>query len=237
VARVNLSRHWKFRRLARAVNSTALARGLLELLWEAAYEAASEYVGSPADIADAAGWTGEPVELVALLLDAEFLDERAPGEYVIHDLWDHVPKYVRLRWTRANPDSTPPWHREAKAQETANDRRNPPPIAIRPVHPCPDRALARPVPGSKKKEQRRRTASRSLRSDEKTPNVRVLVRLAYELGERFETEADLADALKTIAARYRVPYDGASIGRALELLKHARAPLWMDAPQARRRTA
>lgn len=86
-------------------------------------------------------------------------------------------------------------------------------------------------------------ASRSLRSNEKTddtPNVRVLVRLGYELvahGDRFETEADLADALKTIAAWYRVPYDGRSIGRAMELLAHARAPLWIHAPPARRRTA
>jgi hypothetical protein len=244
VARLNLSRHWKFRRVARAVNSTAYARGLLEQMWEAAYEAASAYIGSPADIADAAGWDGEPVEFVAILLDAEFLDERAPGEYVVHDLWDHVPPYVKLKWTRANPGTTPPWHRDA-AKIAAKG----PPIANERTHPCGDRAqddrrsrTCTGRVGSGKKEQRRQTASRSLRSDEKTerPNVRVLVRLGYELaerGERFETEADLADALKTIAAWYRVPYDGASIGRALEFLAHARAPLWIDAPQARRRTA
>lgn len=242
MARLNLSRHWKFRRLARAVNSAPLARGLLELLWESAYEVANDYIGDAVDIADAAGWTGEPVELVAILLDAELLDERAPGEYVVHDLWDHVPPYVKLKWTRANPGTTPPWHRDA-AKIAAKG----PPIANERTHPCGDRAqddrrsrtCTGRVGSGKKKEQRRQTASRSLRSNEKenAPNVRVLVRLAYELGERFETEADLADALKTIAAQYRVPYDGASIGRALELLAHARAPLWIHAPQARRRTA
>jgi hypothetical protein len=237
---LNLSRHWKFRRLARAVGSPVLARGLLELLWEAAYEAASEYIGGPADIADAAGWTGEPLELVAILREAELLDERAPGEYVVHDLWDHAPKYVQLRWTRAHPETPPerrPW-------------REPPPIENNLGQPYPITGTSRPAPPrpEEKKEQRRRSASSSSLPLEKAKdaaprsNVRVLVRLAYELGERFATEADLADALKTIAARYRVPYDGSSIGRALELLAHRRAPLWLDAPRparqaARRRTS
>ena len=255
MARVNLSRHWKFRRLARAVGSPVLARGLLEMLWEAAYEAASEYIGGPADIADAAGWTGEPLELVEILVAAGLLDERSPGEYVVHDLWDHAPKYVQLRWTRAHPETPPerrPW-------------REPPPNEAALVHPYPCTGTSRPAPSHNvQKEQRRRSASSSSLPLEKAkdapprrraepaqkkcgsvsppvPNVRVLVRLAYELGERFATEADLADALKTIAARYRVPYDGASIGRALELLAHSRAPLWVDAPrparQARRRTS
>lgn len=234
MARLSLSRHWKFRRLARAVGSPPLARGLLELLWESAYEAASEYIGSPVEIADAAGWTGEPLEFVALLLDAELLDERAPGEYVIHDLWDHVPPFVKLRWTRANPGNTPPWHRD----KSENDAKSPP-IANELLHPCGDRAQAvrrsrtctgRGGTGREREEQRRRTASRS-RSLDQTPNVRVLVRLGYELRERFPSEADLADALKTIAAQYRVPYDGASIGRAIELLAHARAPLWLADPR------
>lgn len=239
MARLNLSRHWKFRRLARALGSPVVARGHLEYLWEAAYEAASDYIGSPADIADAALWTGEPLELVAFLVEAQFLDERAPGEYVVHDLWDYAPPFVRLRWARAHPGERPPWH-------------DPAPIEDRPSHPCGDPALAeqetRTYTGrdgtGRKREEQRRSASRSLPLEPETaddvapaprPNVRVLVRLAYELGERYEDEADLKDALKTLAARYSVPYDATSITRALELLVHARVPLWLtDARPARR---
>jgi hypothetical protein len=32
--------------------------------------------------------------------------------------------------------------------------------------------------------------------------------------------------LKDLAARYNVAYDAASIARALDALKHAKAPLW-----------
>ena len=240
MARLNLSRHWKFRRLARALGSPVSARGHLEYLWEAAYEAASDYIGSPADIADAAHWTSEPLELVAFLVEAQLLDERAPGEYVIHDLWEHAPPFVRLRWTLAHPGERPPWH-------------NPAPIDESPSHPCGDPALAeqetrtytgRDGTGQKRKEQRR-SAPRSLPLEPETaddvapppprPNVRVLIRLGYELHERFENEADLKEALKTLAARYGVPYDATSIAAAVAFLWNARAPLWLtDARPARR---
>lgn len=218
MARISLSRHWKFRRVARAVGTTYAARGLLELVWEAAYEAANEYIGTPADIADAAGWTGEPVELVAILLEAELLDERAPGEYVIHDLWDHVPTYVKLRWTRANPDAPPPWHREAKAK-TGADR---PPIANELLHPCDKIALARPVPSRPVKKEQRRSASRSLPL--KKPNVHLIVRLGHEIAERYELQADRADALKTICAKHNVPFDARSITLAMDRLWTTRQP-------------
>jgi hypothetical protein len=55
----------------------------------------------------------------------------------------------------------------------------------------------------------------------------ILVALLHELlnGEEFATIADLADALKTRAARLRIPYDPAGIADALGTVHHSRALL------------
>ena len=112
MARIGLGGHWKFRRLCCALqaldepvsswvtDATPVARGVLELLWEAGYAAVSDYVGTPTEVAAIVHWRGDPVVLVTLLVDARFLDERAPGEYVIHDLWENAPRYAQLRRTR-----------------------------------------------------------------------------------------------------------------------------------------
>jgi hypothetical protein len=52
----------------------------------------------------------------------------------------------------------------------------------------------------------------------------VLVALIHELlnAERFETAADLKHAVKTRAARLRIPYDSAAIAEALDAVAHTR---------------
>ena len=107
MARISLAGHWKFRRFVRALTAlppapdqltgaVPVARGILELLWEAGYAAVSDYVGRPAEIAEIVQWTGDPAVLVTLLVDAGFLDVHAPGEYRIH-----APNVIAAtRWAR-----------------------------------------------------------------------------------------------------------------------------------------
>lgn len=108
MGRPTLTVHRKFRRLAAAIHSRPLARGLLEQLWDAAYEAGDEYIGDSTDVEAAAGWEGTPDLLVKALLEAGgdghagFIEEvpGRSGHYRVHDLWHHAPDYVRKRRQR-----------------------------------------------------------------------------------------------------------------------------------------
>ena len=70
MARPGLLQHRKFRRLARAVGSTALALGSLELVWSSAYESGDDYLGDEIDVESAAQWQGEPGALATALASA-----------------------------------------------------------------------------------------------------------------------------------------------------------------------
>ncbi len=120
MGRPGLTRHRKFKRAARALDRVQpgfgdiLARGALELLWDAAYENGDEFLGDPADVEGVAGWHGEEGLLVEALAAAGgeglagFIEEGgspawaegAPGTYRVHDLWDHAPAYVQKRAER-----------------------------------------------------------------------------------------------------------------------------------------
>lgn len=102
VARPGLFKNKKFARLSRTLKSQALAAGVLELLWHACYEACDERVGSAADVAFSVAWTDRKVNIAAALRDAGFLDDdpEHPGEFRVHDLWDHAPQYVTRRMER-----------------------------------------------------------------------------------------------------------------------------------------
>jgi len=102
MARPTLFTHRKFLRLVRAVGSRPLALGALEMLWASSYESGEDRVGTAEDIADTIGWTDTSIDIAKALLDAGFLDKRprVPGEFVIHDLWDHAPDYVTKRRKR-----------------------------------------------------------------------------------------------------------------------------------------
>src|ERR1700731_1297764 len=107
MARPGLPRHRKFRRLVAVLRlPEAHVRGLLELLWDSAYENGDPFLGDAADVELAAGWTGEPAPLASPTLPCG-----APGRpglihplpdpaFAIHDLWDHAPDYVRKRRQR-----------------------------------------------------------------------------------------------------------------------------------------
>jgi len=108
MGRPTLSAHRKFRRLAAALGSRPLARGLLEQLWDTAYEAGDDYIGDSTDLEAAAGWDREPGLLTKALLEAGgaghggFVEDvpGKPGHYRVHDFWHHVPDYVRKRRQR-----------------------------------------------------------------------------------------------------------------------------------------
>jgi hypothetical protein len=120
MARPGLTGHRKFRRLARALESAIVARGVLELLWEHCYESGEDYVGMSDDIEALVGWTGERGMLTRALADAGipeghgFIEpvasdsDGAPGvadgaagqRFRVHDLWHHAPDYVRKRRER-----------------------------------------------------------------------------------------------------------------------------------------
>jgi hypothetical protein len=104
----------KFSRLARALTphcqlgGDIAAAGVLELLWAAAYDAADDRIGDATDIENAVRWTGPRGILVRALLDAGgegkdgFIeeDQEAAGHYLVHDFWEHCPKFVRDRAKR-----------------------------------------------------------------------------------------------------------------------------------------
>lgn len=109
MARPGLTGHRKFRRLERALGSSIVARGVLELLWDSCYEAGDDYVGTAEDIEHAVGWTGEPGMLTRALAEAGMplgvgFIERVPNvedvAYRVHDLWHHAPDYVSKRRKR-----------------------------------------------------------------------------------------------------------------------------------------
>ena len=108
MGRPGLTLHRKFKRLAVSLDSPAMARGVLELLWEAAYESGEDRVGSAADIAVAVGWKGAADDLAAALAGCGgegchgFVEAipGEPGRYRIHDLYHHAPTYVQKRMER-----------------------------------------------------------------------------------------------------------------------------------------
>lgn len=120
MGRPGLTRHRKFKRLARDLDASQvgfgelLARGALELLWDGAYEAGDAFLGDQDDVEALASWRGERGLLATALASAGgehhagFTEEGGstwwpdgkPGAYRVHDLWDHAPAYVQRRAER-----------------------------------------------------------------------------------------------------------------------------------------
>jgi hypothetical protein len=101
--------HRKFVRLVAVLGlPRAHVRGLLECLWDVAYQCGEQYLGDTLDVELAAGWTGEPGALCRALTecggngDAGFIEQLPdrPGRFQVHDLFHHAPDYVRKRWIR-----------------------------------------------------------------------------------------------------------------------------------------
>ena len=105
MARPTLYSHRKFRCLARALGSRALAAGSLDLVWNAAYQDGDPLIGGAEDVEEVADWKGDPGRLAEALATAGFLDVTERG-FEVHDLFDHAPDYVRRRMKRSE------WRRE-----------------------------------------------------------------------------------------------------------------------------
>lgn len=93
--------HRKFIRLKRLLNApTPHVVGYLECLWRRGYQTGSDVMGDAMDVEAAAEYPGEPGTFCRSALDVGFIEERTPGVYAIHDLYEHAPKYAKLRMHR-----------------------------------------------------------------------------------------------------------------------------------------
>jgi len=128
-----LARHPKTKRLARTLGiSLVTAVGHLHFLWwwclDFAQDGALEAFDA-ADIADGAGWDGDPAAFMDALIDARFVD-RDGDTTRIHD-WEHYGEKLlrrremhaeRMRQARAKPVSTPTKARARNVHSTCVSR-------------------------------------------------------------------------------------------------------------------
>ena len=98
MARPCLDRNPKFKLLVMRLKSKVFARGVLELLWDAANECGDpvfknrDHIMAIIEIPDTA--------VVDALVDTGFLDVADGDRLVVHDYWVHTPEYVRKRRRR-----------------------------------------------------------------------------------------------------------------------------------------
>ena len=100
MGRSGLSSHRKFKRLVKELGSPITARGVLELIWDGCYECGDDRLGDEVDVAAICSWKKASKTLVDALVRSGFVEERNPGEFFVHDLWDHAPAYVEKRKQR-----------------------------------------------------------------------------------------------------------------------------------------
>ena len=82
--------------------------GLIQMIWEYAYDTGDPYIGQSDDLEVIAEWDGEEGRLTRALANCGTdsgpgLIERVEGKpehWQVHDLYDHAPEYVRRRWSR-----------------------------------------------------------------------------------------------------------------------------------------
>lgn len=109
MARLGFTKHRKFLRLAAALGGDrARALGVCEFMWASRGEELTDYLGDATDVAMICEWSGDPDALVAALSEcggegrSGLIDpvEGKHGKWKVHDLWDHIPDYVRKRLAR-----------------------------------------------------------------------------------------------------------------------------------------
>jgi hypothetical protein len=101
MARPGLDRNVKFKVLVKRLGlPRPYVRGLLDTMWEVAYETGNPALGDKAAVEAAAEWPGEPGVLFTALRDGRWIDPGPDGTWVVHDLYDHAPEYVRKRMDR-----------------------------------------------------------------------------------------------------------------------------------------
>jgi hypothetical protein len=108
MAKLNLRNHPKFKLVQRDLDlPTPHLVGHLEMLWHTAYERVSNRLPSftSDELEISADWNGTPGAFTKSLLKRGFIEEM-DNSYMIHNLTNHWPEYVRKRYQRANERQT-----------------------------------------------------------------------------------------------------------------------------------
>lgn len=104
MAKPDLRDHRKFLKLRRlAGEPIPHLMGYLDCLWLRGYQTGNPFIGDALDIEGACEYpTGlrEPGKFAEMLLESGFIETQQEGKFVIHDLWDHAPAYVKKRMQR-----------------------------------------------------------------------------------------------------------------------------------------
>lgn len=111
MAKAELIDHPKFKKLRRLLGEpTPHVVGYLECMWRQGYQIGSAVLGDADDVEAAAEFPGERGRFASAAHQAGFIDQDADGTFLIHDLYDHAPKYAQMRMRRKGtaPDQTCP---------------------------------------------------------------------------------------------------------------------------------
>ncbi len=94
----------KFKRLVAMLGMIeAHVLGHVQMLWDSCYDKADDYIGDSLDVEIASGWIGDPGAFVKALLEcggnsgSGLIEQGDDGGYIVHDFWEHAPRYVRDR--------------------------------------------------------------------------------------------------------------------------------------------
>jgi hypothetical protein len=97
MARPELIEHAKFRKLMRLLGErTPIVLGYLELLWIRARKRRTPVLGTALDVESDAEYLGQDGKFANAAFEAGLLDKTEDGQYVVHDLEDHTPKFPKL---------------------------------------------------------------------------------------------------------------------------------------------
>lgn len=101
MAKPELRHHRKFVKLRRLLQEReSHCRGYLDCMWEHGYQTGDPLLGDAIDVATAADHPDESDRFANAALEAGFLEINSSGQFVIHDLYDHAPDYVKKRMKR-----------------------------------------------------------------------------------------------------------------------------------------
>ena len=117
---IRLPRHWKCRKLKRAIGTAPMEYLIVFLGTVAEQKQDGNLIGwASADIEDAAGWDGEPGVFCAAMMAVGFLDETETG-FLPHDWADHQPWAVGAeeRSEKARSAAKAKWGKTSKEEKS-----------------------------------------------------------------------------------------------------------------------
>jgi hypothetical protein len=163
VAKPDLRDNRKFLKLRRLLGEpTPHVIGYLECLWNRGYQTGNPVLGDELDVEAAAEYPNEPKKFAQAAHLAGFLDQDENGRYVIHQLYEHAPKYAKARMTRLGfapkPSLITDPKKDASKAKTSRKR--------------PKKDESKPVPanvGNKTENQEPRTKNQEPRTENQKP--------------------------------------------------------------------